>query len=449
MQWLTIFVCSCYPGIVPILSLFKQHIRNMLSLDPNVYLKELSDREDRIHQVQLAMEQRKGSIVKKVGASCRSRDEVVNTRHDKLSASIRKSIAQHDMLFSLADIRNNMFDLKKEAYLATRSLYGVVLLGLAPVLGVIVIGLTISWNTTEVELAPGMFMALEVLTAVFQVVFCFASLFIWNSTSISSYVDAVFCLVVPFADWYWFLVYEMRYMKLSTNEVILFCVFHGYMTLRLWSRAVHPRHKSWKNHVQHGGSASSLDCLEMVWTTRSASQASKILPDVISHYQSLVDAWGAKNAKKVCRVTIHVTDPDPMACALLEKELRSSEIMLTLGRLDTARWIQNHTLRMIENHKSSYSLLAFCGSPKLAHDINQNKISNDMITAITGYKKHQMEFVSESYGGTQSKKKAKRNAKVETLPDSEKHLALNTRSEVRYESPNSSFSNSKQLDMLS
>lgn len=421
----------------------------MLALDPNVYLKELSDRENKVHEVQLALEKRKGSIAQKVGASCRSRQELERTRHENRSMKIRNTIDRHDSLFALTDIRKNLSGLKKEVYLATRSLYGVVLLCFAPVLGIVLIGLTISWNTINVDLAPGIFLALEGLTIIFQLVFSFASLCIWNSTSISNYVDVIFCLVTPFADWYWFMVYEMRGMKLNTDEVILFSLFHGYMTFRLWTTAVHPRHKSWKKHVQHSGSAASLDCLEMVWTTRSASQASKILPDILSHYQSLVDAWGSKNAKRVCRVTIHLTDTDPAAIALLQEELKSSEIVLKLGRLDTARWIQNHTLRMVRNHKSSYSMLAFCGSPKLANEIHQDKISNDMITAIAGYKKHQMEFISESYGGPQSKKKNQSGAKIQTSPDDEKSVALNTRSEVRYESPNSSFSNSKQLDVLS
>jgi hypothetical protein len=39
--------------------------------------------------------------------------------------------------------------------------------------------------------------------------------------------------------------------------------------------------------------------------------------------------------------------------------------------------------------------------------LHQCKISNDMLTAITGNKRHQMEFVSESYGGIKKSKPKK------------------------------------------
>ena len=241
----------------------------------------------------------------------------------------------------------------------------------------------------------------------------------------------------------------MNGTKLGQEEVILASIFHGYMTLRLWSRAVSPRHKTWKKHVDVDVSSSNLNCLEMVWTTRSASQASKILPDILAHYNALVAAWGEDNARKVCRVSINVTDPDLYACTLLENEFGSCGIKITYGRLEISKWIQEHTLRMIDCHKRSYSLLAFCGSPKLSNDIHQSKISNDMITAITGHKHHQMEYVSESYGGPPSKsKRIAAGDAAQTRPDDEqqRQSGLNRRSEVRYDSPNNSFSDSKKLN---
>mmetsp|Transcript_30987 Transcript_30987/g.74540 ORF Transcript_30987/g.74540 Transcript_30987/m.74540 type:complete len:837 (-) Transcript_30987:1632-4142(-) len=421
-------------GIVPVLSLFKQHVQKMLSLDPHTYLNELEHREVRLNRVELEIEKRKGSIAKKIGATCRSKREFVISKQDQLEASIREDLIRHDGLFNLSDIRTNMAGLRKKADQATRSLYGIVLLCLAPVFGVVVLGLTISWNTTEVDLPPSIFYALRILTILFQAVFAFASLCVWDSTTISNYVDLVFCLIAPFADWYWFIVYETRGAKLSPDEIILASLFHGYMTLRLWSRAVCPRHKTWKKHVDATDSAANLNCLEMIWTTRSASQASQILPDILFHYHALIDAWGSHNAHRVCRVSVYVTDPDVYACSLLDQEFGSSGIKIIYGRLDIPRWIQDHTLRMIGCHKRSYSLLAFCGSPKLAHEVHKSKISNDMITAITGHKKHQMEFVSESYGGPSSKSKSKlKGGKVQTRPDEEKQqFGLNAHSDVRY-----------------
>ena len=59
--------------------------------------------------------------------------------------------------------------------------------------------------------------------------------------------------------------------------------------------------------------------------------------------------------------------------------------------------------------KFSYSLLAFCGSPSLSKHVRSCQISNDLLKAITGYKEHHMEFISESYGGVKSAKKTKKN----------------------------------------
>jgi hypothetical protein len=74
------------------------------------------------------------------------------------------------------------------------------------------------------------------------------------------------------------------------------------------------------------------------------------------------------------------------------------------GRPDLEKIIENHTLNLIATRRSSCSVLAFCGSPELSLSLHQHKISNDMLTAITGNKRHQMEYVSESYGGVKKSK---------------------------------------------
>jgi hypothetical protein len=58
-----------YVGIVPVLSLLKQHVRQMLQFSPNLYLEGLEYREENIQNVELAMEERKGSLVTKVAGT--------------------------------------------------------------------------------------------------------------------------------------------------------------------------------------------------------------------------------------------------------------------------------------------------------------------------------------------------------------------------------------------
>ena len=88
-----------YVGIVPVLSLLKQHVRQMLHFSPNLYLEGLEYREENIQNVELAMEERKGSLLTKVASSCLPKRTPNTTRKD-MSESIREHISLHDTLNS-------------------------------------------------------------------------------------------------------------------------------------------------------------------------------------------------------------------------------------------------------------------------------------------------------------------------------------------------------------
>ena len=167
-------------------------------------------------------------------------------------------------------------------------------------------------------------------------------------------------------------------------------------------------HKSWRKSV-HTEGIGALDKLELVWVSRSASLVSELMPDINCIWEALAEQWGNENAAKVCKISVYVTDKDEEACELLRRELSASQLFrggaIKFGRPDFARLIEDHTLNMICTRKKSYSLLACCGSQQVAEEIHHHKVSNDMAMAITGHKAHQMEFVSESYGG--SKKESK------------------------------------------
>jgi hypothetical protein len=347
-----------------------------------------------------------------------------------LRASIRQSITNHDDLHDRKDLRDNMVEMKHAAFVASRSIYGVVLLTALPVVGITLLGLTISWNTISIELYQGMVEALKVLTIFFQSLYAIVAIFVWDGNGLLAYIDLILCIVAPFADWYWFMSYDENGV-LSSTDITTFTLLTGYMTMRLWIRAVFPRHKSWKKEVQDDSSA-KLDCINMVWTTRSASQVSKILPDILHGWDTLVAAWGLENARKVCRITVYVTDKDEEACRVLKEELSETNLYqsgaIQFHRADIPRIIEDHTLNLICNRHTSYSLLAFCGSPELAHDVHYHKISNDMVTAITGNKKHQMEFVSESYGGAKVTDPKGRASKK----DSKAEKVLTTRKTASY-----------------
>lgn len=413
-------------GIVPILSLFKQHVRQLLRLEPESFLRTLEERQKKIIEVECAEDERKGSIAAKACRPCSSRpddennedknvkddseDDAEFTKQAQLTKSLRSSINRHCTLKRWGDLRENMSTMKAAAFAATRSIYGVVLLSALPVLGVTLLGLTISWNTCNFELHYGMIESLNIMTLIFQVLFAFVAFFIWDGTQFFALVDAVICIITPFADWYWLRQYS-KFEQLHPCDVTLYCILTGYMTARLWSMVVRPRHRSWRsNVVRDDGFGGTLDRLELVWVTRSASLVSKIMPEIHVLWDTLVREWGHENARKVCRISIHITDKDNEACELLKQECSQLDLYrsgaIRFGRPDFCEIIENHTLEMVTTRAKSYSLLAFCGSAKLAQEIHHDKISNDMVAGITGNKQHQMEYVSESYGGIKSSESA-------------------------------------------
>ncbi|CAB9511565.1 generating NADPH oxidase heavy chain subunit [Seminavis robusta] len=443
-------------GIVPVLSLFKQHVRQLLRLEPESFLRTLEERQSKIIELECAEDERKGSIAAIASRPCcgdylfleqdplcahdddddnaEDDDDMSVSKRAQRRRTLRHSIHRHGELSRWGDVRENMINMKHAAFAETRSIYGVVLLSALPVMGVALFGLTISWNTCNFELRYGMIESLQVLTVIFQAFFAFVAFFIWDGSQFFALIDAVVCVIAPFADWYWFLQYA-KYEQLTPSEVTLYCILVGYMTARLWSMVVRPRHRSWRSNLaQDDGFGGTLDRLELVWVTRSASLVSKIMPEIHVLWDTLVAEWGRENAAKVCRISIHVTDADEDACDILRQEFADLDLYragaVRFGRPDFCEVIEQHTLDMVATRSKSYSLLAFCGSTPLAQEIHAHKISNDMVAGITGNKHHQMEYVSESYGGYKS-----RNVSSDTKRpknSSSGFLGLNKRRSVRY-----------------
>jgi hypothetical protein len=434
------FIDALVTGIVPVLSLFKQHVHQLLRLDPAKHFLDLERHQRKIRQIEKAEEPRKASLAKKVVASCRARRSTPDNRpsknkRDSVVQSIRNRIAIHETVQEMEGcdrqlIRLSMHAMRSAARRATRSIYGVVLLTTMPVLGISLIALTISWNTIDIELYGGMVEALMVLTAVFQLIFAVVACCVWDASQFAAFIDAAFCLIMPFADWYWFGHYEQNGV-LSASDITTYSLLMGYLTARVWSMTVKPRHRSWR--AADGGCGSTgglttLERLEIVWVVRSASLVSEILPEISNYWDELVARWGDENARAVCRIRVFVTDTDQRAVALLQQELllHSLSNYVRFERPDFAEIIEHHTLDMITTRRNSYSVLSFCGSPVLAGVLHHLKINNDMVAAVTGNKRHQMEFVSESYGGSKASSKKEKTASSATLrrPDvlMEEHL---------------------------
>ncbi|CAB9518019.1 generating NADPH oxidase heavy chain subunit [Seminavis robusta] len=439
-------------GIVPILSLYKQHVRQLLRLDPWSHFQDLENHSKKIVAAERALAARKGSLALRAAnacvALCKRRPDILDAAtnaavgpDDSLATVIARKIQMHERRLRWKDVRASKQRLKSQAFQATRSIYGVVLLALLPAIGVFVIGMTISVNTSSANQRDAIKLVLQASTFVFQVIFAFTTICIWDFNDLLAYTDTVTCLIAPFADWYWWLQYDNNDTgKLTPSDVTTFCLLTGYMTARLWSRAVKPHNKSWRKSVSTDVIGGAMEGLDIVWVSRSASLVSELMPDINSIWDSLAEQWGRENASKVCKISVYVTDEDETACELLRKELSSTQLFedgaIRFGRPNFDQLIEDHTIRMICTRKKSYSLLAFCGSQDVAEELQRSKVSNDMVTAITGQNNaHQMEFVSESYGG--SKREKKTGKETSGQPEEEKAEGLTTRTFTSYCPPSS------------
>jgi ABC-type multidrug transport system fused ATPase/permease subunit len=403
------------------LSLLNQHICQLVRLDPKSRQAELLDHQKRVRQVELAESHRKKSIAKKVKSCYSDRAVKLTSRQDTLSQTIHETLGAYETLKLrkasaseaeqqgkdfVKDLGVNRKEMEKAAFSATRSIYGVVLLAALSVFGVMLITLTLSWNNNSFGIRNGMVTFLQVSTVLFQASFAAATFFLWDGGQLLALIDTVFCVVAPFADLFWFKQYETS-SELTEANVARYCILIGYMTARFWSTTVKPRHRSWKK-ATHNDGVSSLERLELVWICRSTALASELLPIMNETWSALVECWGEENARTACRLQIYITDKDEAANEQLRRDMESTAIYqsgaIHFGRPDLEKIIENHTLNLIATRRSSCSVLAFCGSPELSLNLHQHKISNDMLTAITGNKRHQMEYVSESYGGVKKSK---------------------------------------------
>lgn len=200
-------------GIVPILSMFKHHVHQLLRLDPTTCFAEQELLDKKIRYVSSSCGYGEKSIChftcckrdemmsatpqmpkqpKLMMGDLRSGDDAQNQRRvSKLASSIRdlqEYMTDNERKLTLKDIR-------RESRMARLPIFGSVTLLLVPVLGVTIIGLTLSWNTILIELYPWMIDTLKIATIVFQCIFFIVTLFFHNRSEFLTYIDVVISIV--------------------------------------------------------------------------------------------------------------------------------------------------------------------------------------------------------------------------------------------------------------
>ena len=359
-------------GIVPILSLLHSHVDQLLSLDTGRRIEEQKKHHAIVARLQKEKEERGGSFL----------DRLLSTSVDN---SLKPTTAQQ---------RRGLY----------WHIYKYILMFFGTLIGVTVVGITISWNSLSFELYGTMKAILYTGTLTFQSSFLLLTLTVQDMSGMWFMVDVVFIILGVLADVIFFA--RDLWGRFSSMDLFIFTVLSGYKVLRYWTTLLrleyNPIHSA---HKRHNG-IHILDNLHLVWTLRSTTLISQMLPDLELIWNSLVYKFGEDFASKVCKISIYCTSKDEDACSHLHNEVLNSNLYkmgaLKFNRPSFPLILEQHTSsRMADSSlKVSRTLLAFCGSPRLAHQIKEIKIMNDLAMFIAGVDRHRMDLVVESFGGT-------------------------------------------------
>lgn len=413
-------------GIVPMISMLQQHVAQLLRTKPQAHKTAIERQQKRIAALEAAEKPHKMPIgLQLIRTFHKNKHQDVPRRRTR-QTSISKLEIMQEMVRASATDSDSIFDadlsrscnksfcgensevltlqkkqMKKEGFQASRSIYGVVLLSFMPAIGAALVARMACTQYEGRMVDPWSFWLLCAATLSYQAVFAALAVFVWDGRQFLTMLDCLVVLSVPALDWFWYS--RCKQDTFTGQHRIVYILLTSYMTLRCWWKSVRPRHRSWRESTRNAG-MTALECFEFVWISRSAALTAELVPVLDSVLQRLLTVWNTDDLTNVLDMRIYVTDKDSDAVAALQEVLAGTHLdrlhCIHVGRPDLQELIDNQRLDRIASRTNSYSLLAFCGSTTLAHQLHESKISTDMISSMTGSKRHQMEFVSENYGSS-------------------------------------------------
>ena len=369
--------CDFIPplGIVPILSLLQLHVQKLLALDRDQFIKE-KDLHHRIITSLYDDQKATGSFLDLALSRCRQNND------DDIISLKRKDAYWHIMKY--------------------------VFMFFGTLLGVLVFGFTLSWNLLPFDLYGGMEELLFVGTIIFQISFLCLAIAGQERDSIWVYIDIVFAILSGLSDWYYFTT--KRWGDFGSDDLFYFTVLTLYMIFRFWATLLKSKHNSIESANKRGNGIEVLEKVHLVWTTRSSTLISQILPDFEDNWTLLVDKFGEEFAKEVLQISIFCTSKDEKSCNDLRLDFADGSLsevdgVLNFHRPPFPKLFESHTMDRINDidFPASRTLVAFCGSPGLSNRVKEAKILNDLALFMAGRDQHQMDLVIESYGGEKPK----------------------------------------------
>jgi hypothetical protein len=358
---------------VPILSLLQLHVQKLLCLDQEQFKEEQKKHHQIITGLHSAQKEKAGSIL------------------GLISSCLRRDIDTSFLAMRVANCQ----------------IIKYVLMFFGTLLGVLVFGLNMSWNLLSFDPYGGMEGVLAIGTIVFQVSFFSLTVAGQERNSIWVFIDLVIVSLSVFADWHYFA--SGLWGNFASHDLFYFSILTLYMIFRFWITLLKATDNPIQRANNRGKGFEVQEKVHLVWTTRSTTLISQLLPDFENIWNLLVNKFGEDFAKEVMEITICCTSKDKEVCDDLELEVQNGP----LGRLGALKFqrpmlskiLEEHTMARINDADmpASRTLIAFCGSPQLADRVKEAKILNDLAMFVAGREQHQMDLVIESYGGEKPK----------------------------------------------
>ena len=246
-------------GIVPMLSMFSQHVSSLLALDPTHYLKERRGKIGAINKLYADFNKTEQSFSDILFGNNfhsfetpddDSSQDFVQTSYSRdilnLFSCVFDSIENPIQNYAQNEI-DTLSRIRKKVKTQINILTARLALSLIPILSIATLFISISWNALGVtyvevedriiyvEPLSGMKEILLVCNLLIQGLFILETLHIRPAMSMFTLLDWSCILFMIFFDWYW-IQYDL-WCDLDSNQSLYYALLVGYISLRSWGAA--------------------------------------------------------------------------------------------------------------------------------------------------------------------------------------------------------------------
>ena len=170
-------------GIVPALSLFKQHVNQMLQLDPETYATATRKHIELVSTLDDLHDEKKGSIFKALLNRNQNEDALAY-----VARNLERNVSPTPADIYVLNILSRMVQKQVANYL---------LLMASPIFGFIFFTATLSWNTLDFGIDNYPIMKYIVIsgTIAFQVIFIITTLTVQQRNTLNVFIDLSFIIL--------------------------------------------------------------------------------------------------------------------------------------------------------------------------------------------------------------------------------------------------------------